>query len=201
MKEDRCHAAQGRRPLLDGSSDPSQSELMEAVKEGDHEALAQLYDLFERPVYSVALRTVTDRQRAEEVVQDTFVKVWRGATRFDDKKGSVGAWIFTIAKRSAIDVLRREEHAPVPTETMPEATTHDQAIDELWMTWEVNLALGALPEDQRAAVDLFVIAGYTHAEVADRLGVPLGTVKTRIYSGLKRLRTKLVEIELVEASQ
>ena len=168
-------------------------ELLSAVAEGNTDALGQLYDMFERPVFSVALRTVSDRQRAEEVVQDTFLKIWRNAKRFDPAKGVAGAWIFTIAKRAAIDISRRELRNPVPSELGDDETATPDASEELDSTWRVNLALASLPEDQREVIDLFVISGYTHAEVAQRLGIPLGTVKTRIYSGLKRLRRTIEE--------
>ena len=171
---------------------------MEAVKDGGHEAFAKLYDIFERPVFSVALKTLGDHQRAEEVVQDTFLKVWRQARRYDDRRGSVSGWIFTIAKRTAIDVSRREGRSPTPSETLIEAAFEPDSADEVWATWGVNLALGTLPEDQRLVIDLFVIGGYTHAEVAERLDVPLGTVKTRIYTGLKRLRSSLERDGLLE---
>lgn len=175
-----------------------QQELMEAVKDGGSDALSQLYDIFERPVFSVALRTVRDRQLAEEAVQDTFLKVWRQARRYDCSRGSVSAWIFTIAKRTAIDVARRESRSPVPTETVSDEAAVPDDAGAVWTTWEVNLVLGSLPEEQRNAIDLFVIEGYTHAEVAERLDVPLGTVKTRIYSGLRRLRGSFGEHGLLE---
>ncbi|MDP9068019.1 MAG: sigma-70 family RNA polymerase sigma factor [Actinomycetota bacterium] len=173
--------------------DLHRGQLLAAIAGGDTDAFGELYDIFERPVYSVALRTTNDRQRAEEVVQDTFLKIWRNAARFDPHKGIAGAWIFTIAKRAAIDASRRERRTPVPSEFSPEEASVPDATDELGASWEVNLALSTLPEDQRRVIDLFVIAGFTHAEVADRLEIPLGTVKTRIYSGLKRLRRSLEE--------
>lgn len=168
-------------------------ELLSAVARGNTDALGELYDIFERPVFSVALRTVSDRQRAEEVVQDTFVKIWRNARLYDPAKGVAGAWIFTIAKRAAIDVSRREQRSPIPSELGDDETSTPDPSDELNGSWQVNLALATLPEDQRQVIDLFVIRGYTHAEVAQRLDMPLGTVKTRIYSGLKRLRQNIEE--------
>lgn len=162
-------------------------ELLAAVAGGDVDAFEELYDIFERPVYSVALRAVSDKQKAEEVVQDTFLKIWRSAARFDPDKGAAAGWIFTITKRTAIDLSRRELRVPVPSEIADESSVPD-GIDDLWSSWQVNRALSSLPQDQRQAVDLFVICGLTHAEVATRLDIPLGTVKTRIYGGLKRLR-------------
>lgn len=170
--------------------------LLADVARGDIAAFEELYDIFERPVYSVALRSISDRQKAEEVVQDTFMKVWRNAGSFDPDKGVAAAWIFTIAKRAAIDVSRKEQRSPVPSEVVDyEASVPDKS-DEIWASWQVNLALATLPDDQRTAIDLFVLSGLTHAEVSDRLNVPLGTVKTRIYAGLKRLRESIGNAEL-----
>lgn len=165
-------------------------KLLAAIAGGDVDAFEELYDLFERPVYSVALRAVGEKQKAEEVVQDTFLKVWRGAERFDPSKGAAAGWIFTITKRTAIDLSRRELRVPVPSEMADETSVPD-GVDDLWASWQVNRALSSLPQDQRQAVDLFVICGLTHAEVATKLDIPLGTVKTRIYGGLKRLRQSI----------
>lgn len=162
---------------------------------GDVDAFEALYDLFERPVYSISLRTVKDKQKAEEVTQDAFLKVWRSAQAFDASKGSAAAWIFTLAKRSAIDVLRKETRTPVPSEIVDDSASPD-STDELWATWQVNLALGTLPEDQRRVIELFVITGFTHKEIASKLALPLGTVKTRIYSGLKHLRQAIASEEI-----
>lgn len=169
------------------------SRLLCDVAEGDADAFSALYDMFERPVFAVALRSTSDRQRAEEAVQDTFLKIWRKADGFDPRKGGAQSWIFTIAKRSAIDVSRREQRAPSPTELTPEDVAAPDPNDELAGSWQVNVALTRLPPEQRQVIDLFVLEGLTHAEVADRLGIPLGTVKTRIYTGLKRLRQGLQE--------
>ena len=161
---------------------------MAAVARGDSDAFEELYDVFERPVFSLALRATNDRQRAEEVVQDTFLKIWRNAGRYDPGKGVPGAWILTIAKRTAMDLSRREVRAPVASDLSDHETPVPDASDERGAAWEVNLALSSLPDDQSRVIDLFVISGFTHAEIAERLQLPLGTVKTRIYSGLKQLR-------------
>ncbi len=135
------------------------------------------------------MRTVFDRQRAEEVVQEAFLKVWRQADRYESRHGAVGAWIYTIAKRTAIDMLRKEKHSAMPSEGISENLASPDHSDEVWTSWQINLALDDLPADQSEAVEMFILRGYTHVEIAKRLDVPLGTVKTRIYSGLKRLRT------------
>lgn len=169
--------------------------LLAATASGDVSAFETIYDTFERPVYSVALRAVGDKQKAEEVVQDTFLKVWRNASAFDPHQGSGTGWIFTIAKRTAIDLFRREQRIPIPSDVAEDAAVPD-GTEEMWASWQVNLALATLPEDQRRPVDLSVIAGLTHAEVAKQLDIPIGTVKTRIYAGLKKLRSSRGDLEL-----
>ena len=166
--------------------------MLSAIRSGDLNAFAELYDVYERAVFAVALRAVGDRECAEEIVQDTFLKVWRNAARFDPAHGTPAAWIFTIAKRTAIDVTRKRRRQPVAPVAFEPPSVGDES-DETWLAWEVNLALACLPAEQRTVIDMFVVAGYTHVEVAERLGIPLGTAKTRIYGGLKRLRESLQE--------
>jgi RNA polymerase sigma factor (sigma-70 family) len=176
-----------------------QARLMSAIRSGDARALAQLYDLYERPLYALGLRALSDRQRAEELVQDTILKVWRGASSFDAGKGELGAWIFTIARRSAVDILRRDKRNPMPVDVSLHDSAEEDGSDSAWRAWEVALTLSRLPEEQRKVVELSVIEGYTHVEIAERLGVPLGTIKTRIYAGLRALRARLEELEILEA--
>lgn len=173
---------------MDDQVEAHRSRLLAAVARGDVDAFEELYDIFERPVFSLALRVTHDRQRAEETVQDAFLKVWRHAGRYDAGKGVAGSWIFTIAKRAAIDLSRREQKAPAASELSDHEIAVADTSDELGAAWQVNLALASLPEEQSRVIDLFVISGFTHAEIAERLKLPLGTVKTRIYSGLKQLR-------------
>jgi RNA polymerase sigma-70 factor (ECF subfamily) len=176
-----------------------QARLMSAIGGGDSTALAELYDHFERPLYALGMRTLGDRQRAEELVQDTILKVWRNASGFDAGKGELAAWIFTIARRSAVDIIRRDKRVPVPVDASLHDAAEDDESESAWRAWEIALTLSRLPENQRQVVELGVIQGYTHVEIAKRLGVPLGTIKTRIYAGLRTLRTRLEELEILEA--
>ncbi len=174
--------------------------LLAAVALGDDAALGQLYDRFERPLYALGVRMLHDKQRAEDVVQETIVKVWRSAASFDPSKGAVSPWVFSIARRTAIDALRREKRAAIPVDP----TAHDVGVPEDeapdWTAWEVGLALAALPQDQRQVVELCVVLGYTHAEAAEALAIPLGTVKTRVYAGLRRLRERFEKLEITEGA-
>jgi RNA polymerase sigma-70 factor (ECF subfamily) len=174
-------------------------KLISAVGRGSDAALAELYDIFERPLYALGMRTLNDRHHAEELVQDTILKVWRNASSFDAARGDLKAWVFTIARRSAVDIVRRSKRNPLPVDASLHDSPGEDDSDSAWRAWEVALTLAELPEDQRKAVELSVIEGYTHLEIAESLGVPLGTIKTRIYAGLRRLRRRFEELDILEA--
>ncbi len=178
---------------MDDRTQDRQRALISAIGSGDVDALSELYDMFERPVFAVALRTINDKHRAEEVVQDTFLKVWRNAARYDPDRGAAGAWIFTIAKRTAIDLRLHEQRRSVDALFDSDEPSTPDTSDETWLAWQINLALAQLPQEQREVIDLFMLSGYTHAEISERLDTPLGTVKTRIYTGLRRLRRSLAD--------
>jgi RNA polymerase sigma factor (sigma-70 family) len=184
---------------MDADDSGHHEELLAALGRGSDSALGELYDWFERPLYALGVRILKDRQRAEELVQDTIVKVWRGASGFDASKGTASAWIFTIARRSAVDIVRKERRNPLPVDTSLHDAAGEDDGDAAWRAWEIGLALAGLPEEQRRVVELSVIQGYTHVEIADAFDVPLGTVKTRIYAGLRRLREHLEKLEILEA--
>ncbi len=172
--------------------------LLAAIGRGEEEAFLELYDEFERPAYSVALRTVGDRGTAEEVVQEAFVKIWKGAASYDGNLGAPSSWIFTITKRTAIDHLRRGQRVPPPSEQVRDTPGKEDIAGDAWGTWQVNVILSGLPAEQRKIVDMFVIEGYTHKEVSERLEIPLGTVKSTIYRGLRDLRAQLEAAEALE---
>lgn len=167
---------------------------------GGTRALEELYDLYVRPVYSLAVRIVRNHADAEDVVQDVFVQAWRQASRFDPARGSIASWLLTMARSRAIDRLRRDRAL---TTRIREAAIEpgagrggiaDSPEIEVLVgeeTRRVRRALERLPVDQRAALELAYFEGLTHSEIASRLQQPLGTVKTRIRSGLLRLRDEI----------
>jgi RNA polymerase sigma-70 factor (ECF subfamily) len=165
------------------------SELLRRIALGDHEALAELFDLQSRLVSAVALRVVRDRAEAEDVVQETFLQVWRQAGRFDPSRGRPEAWLCTIARTRALDRLRRraarreEQAEPPPSSAALPACPAEAHL--------VRKALAGLSEDQRRALELAYYEGLTQSEIATRLGEPLGTIKTRIRTALIRLRETL----------
>jgi RNA polymerase sigma-70 factor (ECF subfamily) len=167
---------------------PEPEALLREVARGKESALGAFYDRYAGLVNALALRILRDAAEAEDVVQEVFVQVWRQASRFDSARGTVEAWLCTMARTRALDRLRRRasrredpEHAEVG------GTSSPRPEDALW----VRKALGALSEDQRRALELAYYEGLTQSEIAARLGEPLGTVKTRIRTAMIRLRQAL----------
>jgi RNA polymerase sigma-70 factor, ECF subfamily len=167
------------------------SRLMERVRARDTGAFEALYDAYRRLVYGIALRMVSDPGIAEDVVQGVFLKVWRSPTTFRD--GNFVAWITRITRNQAIDVLR--SRAARPESEFPEALPVEDALEDTALrdlnAESIRRAIDQLPPEQRAPIELGFFGGITHEEIARRSGVPLGTVKTRIRSGLRKLRVSL----------
>jgi RNA polymerase sigma-70 factor (ECF subfamily) len=164
---------------------------------GDTDGLTSLYDRHGRLVYSLALRIVRDHGDAEDITQEVFVQVWRQADRFDVTRGSVAAWLLTVARARAIDLLRRRRTRPQPAGTSEIVDTSDLApgqdvrLESTERADAVRAALDALPLRQRLMIELAFFEGLTHNEIAEQLEIPLGTVKTRVRQGLLRLRDML----------
>jgi RNA polymerase sigma-70 factor, ECF subfamily len=186
----------GRDSMGRGLAHLSDEALVALVARADEEALAELYDRFGRIAYGLALRIVRDPALAEDAVQEGFLAVWRSAARFVAERAKASTWILTLVHRRAVDLVRRE--APRRTEPL-EAVHHaaaDDTEDEAWLRLQrahVRDALERLPDQQREALELAYFGGFTQSELADRLGEPLGTIKSRMFSGLARLREHLGE--------
>jgi RNA polymerase sigma-70 factor, ECF subfamily len=172
-------------------------ELLAAISTGDERALADLYDRFGRVAYGLALRVVRDPALAQDAVQDAFLAAWRTAASFDRRRGKAQTWVLTLVHRRAVDLVRREDRrrAEQLADDAPAAASagidEEAALREQRRT--VQAALARLPPDQREALELAYYGGLTQAELADRLGIPLGTVKSRVFAGLARLRDLLGE--------
>jgi len=161
----------------------------------DEVALAELYDRFGAVAYGLARRVLRDDSLAEDAVQEAFLAIWRGAARFLPERGKASTWILTLVHRRAVDLVRREQRrrTDVLPETAPDATA-GAVDDELWLRLErerVLAALAKLPDAQREAIELAYYGGFTQSELAERLGEPLGTIKSRMFTGLARLRELL----------
>jgi RNA polymerase sigma-70 factor (ECF subfamily) len=191
----------GRGLVPRGLAHLSDEALVALVARADEEALAELYDRFGRVAYGLALRIVRDPALAEDAVQEGFMAVWRSAARFVAERAKASTWILTLIHRRAVDLVRREEpRRAEPLDSAPQPSG-DDTEDEVWLRLRrtrVQEALGRLPEKQREALELAYYGGFTQSELADRLGEPLGTIKSRMFSGLATLRELLAEDELEE---
>jgi RNA polymerase sigma-70 factor (ECF subfamily) len=173
-------------------------ELLALVLRRQEAALGALYDRYGRLVYTIALRITGDRQTAEEVVQDVFQNVWQSAGGFQASAGTFSGWLMSIARHRAIDITRskrerartREQVLDFELPTADDAGL-DRAVTQQMLREAVRSALDTLPANQRQAVELAYYGGLTRAEIAQRLGEPLGTVKTRLRLGLLKLRDLL----------
>ena len=180
----------------------SDEALVALVARSDESALAELYDRFGRLAFGLARRILRDDALAEDAVQEGFLAAWRSAARFLPERAKASTWLLTLVHRRAVDLVRREERRRAdPLEDAPEAP--GPATDEaVWLTMErerVQRALRALPDQQREALELAYYGGFTQSELADRLGQPIGTIKSRMFTGLGRLRELLAEPETERA--
>lgn len=172
-------------------------DLLERVARGERAALVSLYDHVSGTLMVVALRVTGTRSEAEEVVQDAFMRAWREAPSFDRTRGSALAWLVTLTRNRSIDVVRSrrrralhedESAAAEPPETPPGP---ELALVDTQRAAAVREALATLRPAQRAVLDLAYFSGLSHSEIAERLGQPLGTVKTRILQAVRHLRERL----------
>jgi len=171
----------------------TEEELLAAMAAGEADALAELYDLVGRHAYGLAVRIVRDPDLAEDAVQDAFLSAWRSSRTYRTQGGSARSWILMLVHRRAVDLVRREERrAAAPLDELSLVGEPDSTPDGLERA-RVRAALGALPPRERQALVLAYFGGLTQREVAARLGIPLGTVKTRTFSGLARLREALAD--------
>jgi RNA polymerase sigma-70 factor (ECF subfamily) len=173
-------------------------QALERMTRGEPEALAELYDRHARAIYSLAVRIVRDQSDAEDIVQEVFSQAWRQAARYDATRGNVAAWLLTLTRSRAIDRLRGRRARPwdasdgsVPATLADGGPAPDLAAAAAEAVGLVRSALQALPLLERTALELAYFEGLTHTEVATRLEMPLGTVKTRIRQGLLRLRAAM----------
>ena len=174
----------------------SDEALVALVARGHESALAELYDRLGRAAYGLAYRILRDEALAEDAVQEAFLGLWRGAGSFIPERAKASTWILTLVHRRAVDLVRREQRRRAePIEDAPEPAV-GSAEEAAWLRLDrerVQDALAQLPDQQREAIELAYYGGYTQSELAERLGQPLGTIKSRMFSGLTRLRELLDE--------
>lgn len=181
------------------SEDRSEAELMRQVAAGEIGGLEALYDRYHAMAYALALRITTETGMAEDVVQDSFLGVWRNAGRYAETRGSVRGWLLAIVRHRAIDAMRRQRASIALGEEPEEALPPNLTLPDIWPEVagrldgeRVREAIRTLPPAQRDAIELAYFDGLTQREIADRTGAPLGTVKSRMRLGLLSLREQLV---------
>jgi RNA polymerase sigma-70 factor (ECF subfamily) len=179
---------EGRYPLL------ADEDLISFAGDGDAQAFAVLYDRHSRAAYSLAYRMMKGRQAAEDLVEDAFLKVWRAATSYRADWGGVRTWILSIVHNQGIEQLRSHASRRRTQDKVEASAARSQPSEAFAQTWrnsqrdQVREALNTLPQEQLEILELAYFSGYTHVEIADLLGLPLGTVKGRMRLGLKKLR-------------
>jgi len=175
----------------------SDEALVALVARGREDALAELYDRLGGVAYGLAFRVLRDEALAEDAVQEAFLALWRTAGGFLPERARASTWLLTLVHRRAVDTVRREQRRRAePLEAAPEPSTRETAADDAWLRLErerVQDAVRRLPDAQREAIELAYYGGFTQSELAERLGEPLGTIKSRMFSGLARLRELLDE--------
>jgi RNA polymerase sigma-70 factor, ECF subfamily len=185
------HAApRGELAMRGAAADRTDEALLAQVAHGEESALAELYERFGRVAYGLALRILRDDRLAEDAVQEAFLTVWRQAASFRADRAKAQTWLLTIVHRRAVDLVRREERRRADTlepETEPSGTSAEEDAELRDRRSAVQRALAQLPDEQRRPIELAYYGGLTQSELADRLGEPLGTIKSRMFTGLKRL--------------
>ena len=179
-------------------------QLVRRIEGGDEEAFRSLFASYAPFAMALAVRLVRQTQLAEEIVQEAFLTLWRNPGVFDERRGSVKAWLMTMVHHRAVDVVRREaslrrrsdemvvrirEETEDPTEAVVEAVAAPGERDA------VRNALRSLPDDQREVLELMYFGGLSQSQVAEKTGAPLGTVKSRALLGMRRMRSMVVEME------
>jgi RNA polymerase sigma-70 factor (ECF subfamily) len=174
----------------------SDEAVVALVARSDQDALGELYDRFGRVAYGLAYRILRDRSLAEDAVQEGFMTAWRTAGKFMPERAKASTWLLTLVHRRAVDLVRREDRRRAEPLGDYEPPADSSAEHDAWLRFErerVQAALRRLPDQQREAIELAYYGGFTQAELAERLGQPVGTIKSRMFTGLARLRELLAE--------
>ena len=187
------HRSGGRSETHLSDLNRDDADLATRIAGRDQDALAEVFQAYGGAVKSVAFRVIRDQALAEDVVQDTFVALWRSPEKFDPTRGSLRTFLLTIAHRRAVDIVRSEE-ARARREARPPDPDHFDLEDEVWtrrLSADVRSALVDLSTDERQAISLAYFEGLSYVQVAEHLGAPEGTVKSRIRSGMRKLADSL----------
>ena len=168
-------------------------ELARRFPGGDDDVVRAVYRRFGGAVYTVAMSILGDASRAADVVQATFVNAWQASHRFDPDR-ELGPWLYTIARRQAIDTYRRERRSEPTDPSELDVVALPPSLEQAWEAWQVRLALDQLPPEECEVVRLSWFDGLAHSEIAERIGAPLGTVKSRSHRAHRRLASLLAHV-------
>ena len=196
-------APSGEQPMSRPAPQRTDEELVEAIARADEAALAELYDRFGRVAYGLAYKILQDAALAEDAVQEAFLQIWRGAGSYRPERAKASTWLLTFVHRRAVDLVRREQRRrTVQVDAMPEPSGSgaDDEVAARSRREIVQDALNRLPAEQRQAIELAYYGGLTQSELAAQLDQPLGTIKSRMFTGLQRLQALLVEAGFERAS-
>ena len=198
----RMHVTMGvvSPPARHGDDQAADAALLQRIRAGDRTAVDDLYERFRRPAFALARRILADESLAEDVLQEVFLSVWRDPSAYDRARGSFSSWLLAVVHHKAVDAVRREESQRRRQTSAEEELTLDEpgatrdVEEEAWtrvVAEKVRSALGSLSAPQREALTLAYYGGYTQREVAALTGTSLGTVKTRMLAGMRRLKAEL----------
>jgi RNA polymerase sigma factor (sigma-70 family) len=172
---------------------PDERDLAARFAAGDETAVRAIYERYAGPILTVAMGTLAKRELADEAVQMTMLKAWRAAGSFDPTR-ELAPWLYAIARRVSIDIYRRERRAAAEELSDDQIAVVPLSFERTWEAWEVRTALAELPPDEREVVRLSHFVGMTHGEIAEHMGVPIGTVKSRSNRAHRRLAALLAHV-------
>jgi RNA polymerase sigma-70 factor (ECF subfamily) len=167
-------------------------ELLERFRDGDEGAVKTVYERFRGPVFAISLSVLHDHGLAADATQQTFIKAWQAATTYDPDR-ELAPWIYAIARRTAIDIFRKQSRSLVSEEV--DSPHFPPGLDTIWEVFEVRSALDRLTDEERQVIKLSHFDGLTHVEIAEHMGIPVGTVKSRSHRAHKRLLELLRHLE------
>jgi RNA polymerase sigma-70 factor (ECF subfamily) len=167
-------------------------EVLQRFRIGDEAAVKAVYERFGGPVFALSMSILGEAGLAADATQQTFIKAWRAASTYDPER-NFSPWIYAIARRTAIDIYRKRARVVVSDHV--EVVSIAPGLETVWEVFEVRSALDQLPDDERQVVKLSHFDGFTHAEIADQLGIPIGTVKSRSHRAHQRLLGLLKHLE------
>jgi RNA polymerase sigma factor (sigma-70 family) len=167
-------------------------EVLDRFRLGDESAVKAVYERYGGPVFALSVSVLADHGLAADSTQQTFIKAWRAASTYDPER-EFGPWIYAIARRTAIDIYRKQARS-TPSEDI-EVEVLPPGLETVWEVFEVRGAVEQLPDEERVVIRLSHFDGLTHVEIADQLGIPVGTVKSRSHRAHQRLLTLLAHLE------